>query len=291
MIQGYLDDSGDNHDVRHSALSVAGYLATTEAWDGFNADWLAVLNKFDISHLHMRELVKQIGPFQTWAKGDVREAALLGELASAIGRAKLKGVGATVVLADVRRFNEETGTDIEATALALYGCALGARQHWATERMELLLDRTTDGKGKVLLAESYGKEDMYYPFMRDFPRIDVLPMDHPIGARGIPGLQAADFLAWEARKNYELKRSWFESERPSPDSPDWGSSLMQWYFRDRIEHMLKHNIKELPIPANLMRRSLSALNDASPIEGIIWDFRTLRQAHEARNGIWGRQTV
>jgi hypothetical protein len=50
--------------------------------------------------------------------------------------------------------------------------------------------------------------------------------------------------------------------------------------------MLKHRVKELPIGRDLMRRSLSALGDATPIEGIIWDYRALEIAHEARGGDW-----
>jgi hypothetical protein len=42
-----------------------------------------------------------------------------------------------------------------------------------------------------------------------------------------------------------------------------------------MAHMLKHRVKELPIGRDLMRRSLSALGDATPIEGIIWDYRAL----------------
>jgi type I restriction enzyme R subunit len=44
--------------------------------------------------------------------------------------------------------------------------------------------------------------------------------------------------------------------------------------------------QEMGIGRDLMRRSLSALADAAPIEGIIWDYRALRIAHEARKGIW-----
>ena len=284
-IQGYVDDSGDERDPQHGAMSVAGYLGSADCWAEFNTDWLKALQVFGVSHLHMRELKKRIGQFKSWSPDDEREAALLGTLANVIGKAKLKGFGAVVALPDLRRFNAETGAGIDASALALYASALSARQLHQKDCLELLLDRTTDGNRKVATAASYGKTDSYYPFMRDFPKFVVLAKDGP-GGRDISGLQAADFLAWELRKNYELKRPWFESEHPSPDSPDWGKSLMGWHVQERIAHMQKHKVKELSFGVDIMRRSLSALADAAPIEGIIWDYRAISIAHEARNGVW-----
>jgi hypothetical protein len=101
-IQGYVDDSGDEHDPQHGAMSVAGYLGSADCWAEFNTDWLKALQVFGVNHLHMRELKKRIGQFKSWSPDDEREAALLGTLANVIGKAKLKGFGAVVALPDLR---------------------------------------------------------------------------------------------------------------------------------------------------------------------------------------------
>jgi hypothetical protein len=155
--------------------------------------------------------------------------------------------------------------------------------------IEIVFDRMDGGSATIDLAKSYAASDSYYPDSRNFPVCRVLPKEGPDGSSNTPGLQAADFLAWEVRKNYELKRGWLESDAASPDSPDWGNSLFKWYLENRIEHMRKHNIKELPLSLDMTRRSLSGLGDAAPaheINGVIWMYRTLVRAHEVRKGNW-----
>lgn len=294
-IKGYFDESGDDRDPQHSALSVAGYLGPAEGWPVFDAEWRSVLREFDVPYLHMRELQHRRGAFKSWGKGtsgeDDRTASFLGALAAVIGRAKLEAFGAVVVLSDLKRFNAETGADVDAKALGIYACALGIRERYKTGVMELVLDRMDEGRVKVDRARRYAETDLYYPFMRDFPEFRVLPKDDPDGSQNTPALQAADFLAWEVRKNYELKRPWFENEDASPDSPDWGNSLLRWSIEERLEHMRRNSVRTLTFGLDMTRRSLSALGNAAPPEGIIWTYRTLIRCHETRNGIWEPASV
>jgi len=287
---GYFDESGDSRDSQHSALAVAGYVGPPSAWAVFENAWVAALAEFNIPYLHMRELSKRIGAFAAWTKGEPhieeRVGTLLGRLAGAIGIAGLKGFGATVVLRDVDRFNVETGLRLHPKALAIYACALEVRQVFPDEVLELLVDRMDRGEVLVETARKYGLTDNYYTALKNFPSFRVLPKSGAENPRNTPGLQAADFLAWEARKNYELKKAWFEGDHPSPDSADWGRSLFDWYVKDRIEHMKRTGATSVPLRADLLRRSLSALADASPIEGAIWDYRTLSQADAAHRGVW-----
>lgn len=294
-LKGYFDESGDEHDAQHAALSVAGYLSAASAWPCFDEAWRGVLKEFDVPYLHMRELQHRRGAFAAWTKGDpaadAKEASFLGKLAGTIGAAGLEPFGAVISLAGLRRFNAETGAGLDAKALAIYGCVLDMRRRHATEAIELVFDRMDGGSAIVEMARSYGASDSYYPDSRNFPVCSVLPKDGSEGSRNTPGLQAADYLAWEARKNYELKRNWLESDVASPDSPDWGNSLFKWWLEDRIKHMRKHNVKEISFGLDVARRSLSALGDAAPggdINGVIWMYRTLIRAHEVRNGNWGR---
>jgi hypothetical protein len=287
---GYFDESGDSRDAQHGALAVAGYVGSQSAWAVFEHGWLAALSEFDVPYLHMRELTKRIGAFASWTKGDPdfdeRVGRLLGRLAQVIGAAGLKGFGATIVLKDVDRFNTETGLRLDAKALAIYACALEVRQVFPVETLDLLVDRMDRGNLMIERARKYGLTDSHYTALKNFPSFRVLPKSGAHGSRNTPGLQAADFLAWEARKNYELKRTWFEGDHPAPDSADWGRSLFDWHLKDRIKHMVKTGAISVPLRVDLLRRSFSALADASAIEGAIWDYRTLSQANAAHRGVW-----
>jgi hypothetical protein len=97
-LRGYFDESGDEHDAQHAALSVAGYVGDTTSWSTFEERWRGALKEFDVPYLHMRELQHRRGAFATWAKGDteadVREASFLAKLIAAIGEAGLVPFGA-----------------------------------------------------------------------------------------------------------------------------------------------------------------------------------------------------
>jgi hypothetical protein len=289
-LRGYFDESGAPRDAQHGALAVAGYVGPQSAWAVFQTRWLAALSEFNVPYLHMRELTKRIGAFTSWTKDgpliEERVGSLLGRLAGAIGAAELKGFGATVVLRDVDRFNEETGIRLEPKAIALYACALEIRQVFPSEALELLVDRMDRGEMLLKTAMKYGMTDKYYTALQEFLSFRVLPKVGAQDSRNTPGLQAADFLAWEVRKNYELKRAWVEGDHPSPDSPDWSRSLFEWHLKERMAHMARTGETTLSLRADLLRRSLSALADASPIEGAIWDYRTLSHANAAHCGIW-----
>jgi hypothetical protein len=85
------------------------------------------------------------------------------------------------------------------------------------------------------------------------------------GARFIkaPGYQAADFVAWEARKYVHL------------DPKD-----------ERNQNTLGHLIKPMEWPPLRRRESLLALNEAVKIQGAFWDVEVLENAHKERDGIW-----
>jgi hypothetical protein len=133
---------------------------------------------------------------------------------------------ALFILHLIKRFNAETGANIDAKALGIYACALGARERHRSDTIEFVLDRMEDGHGKIARARRYAETDLYYPFMQDCPNLRVMAQDDPNGSQNTPALQAADALAWELRKNYELKRPWFEGGDTSPDSPGMGKQYL-----------------------------------------------------------------
>jgi hypothetical protein len=39
LPKGYIDESRDEHDPQHSALSIAGYVGSPESWSQFETRW------------------------------------------------------------------------------------------------------------------------------------------------------------------------------------------------------------------------------------------------------------
>jgi hypothetical protein len=87
-------------------------------------------------------------------------------------------------------------------------------------------------------------------------------------------LQAADFAAWEARKNHLNQNEWWElKDRPQDPDDGWA-------------HMMKWSQEKYGTLIPRARKSMEALVESVPFEGIVWDYRTLCVAHEARGGAW-----
>jgi Protein of unknown function (DUF3800) len=291
-LKGYFDDSGDPADKRSTQdfFSVAGYLAPVSSWEPFEIRWREVLSEFDIPYLHMKELHFRTGAFVTWTKGDPeveeRIARLLARFVTVIGEIPdMRGFGAVIALKSLERFNAEKSKSLVPKALAIYATALELRKWNQTADMEIILDRTADGHASIATAKKYGRTDEYYPFMKNFPSFLPLSKDGTTGAHNTPALQAADFLAWEVRKNCELKKDVLK-DAPRPDDPNAGRIFFGSYLRDRLEHMKRHGLTSISIQMPMQRRSLTELASATPVEGCLWTYHTLCDADVSRGGVW-----
>ncbi|MBS0366584.1 MAG: DUF3800 domain-containing protein [Proteobacteria bacterium] len=290
VLKGYFDDSGDPCDEKHRFFAVGGYVAPVERWDRFETAWNAILSEFRVPYLHMKELNQGVGAFDAWRpKDDVivkeRTASLLGAFAKVIGESRLWGFGAVISLWDLERFNAESGRGLDAKALAIYGCALEMRRYNETIDVECVLDRMNGAHAALARAEQYGRTDNFYPFMRNFPTFIPLSKNGNTGARNTPALQAADFLAWELRKNFENKRGWFDEYNPRASDPKASGTLMEWFMKERLQHMARKGITQLEIGLP-QRRSLSALADAAYPDGALWDYDAFCKCDKIRGGIW-----
>jgi hypothetical protein len=85
-------------------------------------------------------------------------------------------------------------------------------------------------------------------------------------------MQAADFIAYELKKNVESRRDWFDST--IGDDPDtWEETERRWLAS-----------KGLPYP--YIRKSLQGLLEAIPAQVTIWDYRILCHLDDKRGGKW-----
>jgi hypothetical protein len=90
-------------------------------------------------------------------------------------------------------------------------------------------------------------------------------------------MQAADFAAWEARKNIILKDEFFTSTIAAQSKER--SSLDYWIW-------LAEKNGQVTIPPQNDRKSFRALTNASEMLGGVWDYRALCDEHKARGGVW-----
>lgn len=292
-LTGYFDDSGDPVDESQQFYAVAGYVASEASWVQFNNAWQKVLAEpeFSIPYVHMRELHQARGAFKTWTKDDksvsARTVLLLQRLVAVIGKFNLRGFGAAIYKKHLQRFNSESGQSLDARALAIYACILHMHECGVNRDVDIILDRMNGGQAAVQQANQYAKSDRYYSLAEnELPNIHVLRKGAMESAKNIPGLQAADFLVWELRKQQELRSDWYERYQPRVGDRNWGTSLMQWFIEDRIKHMKRHGETSAEIPENFQRRSLTELATAAPVRAGLWDYEFLCAADKSRGGVW-----
>jgi hypothetical protein len=272
--KGWFDDSQTDGVV----CTVGGYVAENGRWENdFLPKWQETMDAHGVPYLHMTEFASPRGPYQKWlptgdpAKEEQKRKFLNG-CALVIDASGLKGFGATVRLADVDRFNRDMALQVDPFALGAYACALEIKAMYPKETVELFFDRTNNANTKLLQAERYAKTDQFYPGILDNIQFHALPKGFTF--REVSPIQAADFAAYELRKSYLKVHEYYEMEdRPS----DWRDIPM--HFSQWCHAKFNH-----PLP--LDRKSFIRLTTMTQIEGIVWDYRAIKIAHEARGGSW-----
>lgn len=192
-----------------------------------------------------------------------------------IGRSGLTGFNCLVRLQDLARFNAENRLDLQAYALAAYGCMLLVGEDYLGRPTELVFDHVEKVHSKLALAKAYAESDKLYGPEGRFASIVVEGLPTIYTFREVPALQAADFWAWEYRKNHSRLEGWWSL----PDRPqEWGDE--QW------EHMSKWVTDNFGTFEDATRKSLQELLKRTQIRPMIWDYTQLCHANRARDGIW-----
>ncbi|MGP0095285.1 MAG: hypothetical protein ACLPKB_35830 [Xanthobacteraceae bacterium] len=268
---GYFDDSRTDGQV----FTVAGFVGASPPWEQFEKEWPLMLARHDVPYFHMKEMADPNGQFKKWLPPQEHEAevkAFFSDMASVIGECGFGAFGATVRIKDLERFNSEKGLELDPYSLAAYGCMVHIKQVYPTDIVNLFFDRIEKVKSRLDKAVKYAEADEYYTGVAGF--IQPIPIQKNLTFRNIRPLQAADFLAWEARKHHVQQNEWWEME----DRPETWDARFQHYQEWSRE---KFGTR-LPPP----RKSLDALLKQMNFEGIVWDYRALNIAHEARGGVW-----
>jgi hypothetical protein len=74
ILTAYIDESGTHAESPISVM--AGYVGTSAQWEGFEADWSALVRKAGVRHIHAVELFKRTKQFKGWKAEDVNALAV-----------------------------------------------------------------------------------------------------------------------------------------------------------------------------------------------------------------------
>jgi hypothetical protein len=271
LIKGWMDDSR-----RSSIWAVGGYIGGEHRWDLFEAQWLLTLAHHDVPYFHMKEMGDPAGVYGKWHPPQEHRKELadfFGDLAKVIGRSRLVGICSLVRVADLDRFNTEHNLRLEPYSLAAFGCMLLAARDNPGMPTELVFDHVEKAHSKLAKAREYADSDIKYePGICD--TLVTTPLPKALTWRDVPALQAADFFAWEFRKNHENVSEWFDFI-DKPD--DWD---------ERWDHFEQWSLQKFGSKTPTTRKSAVALLEGNELYAMIWDYKNLCEAHEVRGGVW-----
>jgi hypothetical protein len=273
-LKAYFDDSGDDDHRRHNAFVLAGYVGTAEAWAMFEALFREALDWHGVPYLHMKQLAHRLPPYEKWKADDGGRIAFLRDVVNAIGQAKLAGLGSLIRIKDLRRFNDEKGLKIDPTSFALYANLIELRAKYPDQSIEIIIDRVNGAASRIAMAKTYAATDTYYPGCGENVIIRALTGDHTF--RNVLPMQAADFAAYELRKDNETNTEFFSDVLPTIDPKDMMARFLFWQL---------HKYGKATWPPT-RRKSLDALSRAAHIEGGVWHHAMFVAADMIRNGIW-----
>jgi hypothetical protein len=95
--------------------------------------------------------------------------------------------------------------------------------------------------------------------------------------KNVRPFQAADFVAWESRKEHERKNGWWKDHKRGLDANDWTTNQGIWLGRQGK-------------PWHDHRRSFFELASSVKIHAGVIDYDFLCKHHrEIRHGVWTKQ--
>lgn len=212
VLIAYFDESG--HSSEGGFVSIAAFVAQEDLWATFNVRWNAVLERHGVPYLHATDLTNFKRIYKDW--DEERRRSLAADLIDVIHSCgRIAAVGAVLSIDDYRALTEDQQARLRDPFFPLFqevvrGTAIEA------------LFQPSDVKVKMVFSQqdAFGPQaQQLWHLMRQTidirKRFDVFEFAN---MRSVPGLQAADLLAFELRRYYQNKVS-----RPDLD--------VRWAFR------------------------------------------------------------
>lgn len=271
-FKGYFDESGKDT-TQHNALAFCGYVGSVDGWTAFEAAWTKALADNGAPYLHMKELQQPGGELAAFA-GKANERArskLLGDLISVIAQSGLTCAGSLIRLPDLREFNAEYGMNIEALPLAMYATMGELYKLYPDDTLELVVDRLDKPERIIATAAEYASSLIVYDPSR---KMRWIPLKGDEGFKSVIPIQAADFVAWEGRKEHERKNGWWQNFKRGLEVDDWFLNQAIWLGN-----------QGKPFPNH--RFSFHSLSNATKIHAGVIDYDFIVKHHrEIRREIW-----
>ena len=271
IFKGYFDESGKDT-TAHNALAFCGYVTTADGWKAFEEAWDRALKANGAPYLHMKELQQPQGALAAFAgkKNDTARKKLLSDLIAVIGNSQLTCAGSLIRLPDLREFNANHGLNIEPLPLAMYATMGELHKIFPDDTIELVIDRLDKPEHIIATAAEYAGSYVGYD---PGEKMSWLPLKGDNSFRNVLPIQAADFVAWEARKEHERKNDWWGSVKRGLSVQEWWMSQAMWSL---------YRGKSWPD----QRISFFSLANATKIHAGVIDYDFICQHHKTRRGVW-----
>jgi hypothetical protein len=230
----YLDTSGSALDPRVKTLSVGGFVGHEDTWADFEPKWEAVLRRFEVSELHMKDYAHSQGEFAGWRDQPQKRAEFMGEIGALIKGSALQPIGATLPLSVYRLFNrdycveEAIGTPYAFAAMSAIAVSTQWRDRNHINEPILFFIEKGDNQQedlrryfrRIIWDSGYVTEPVFHPKKWTDREGNV--------HRVIP-YQASDFIAYEQAKTVtdlivhnktQVRQSFRSAVKPIEDLPD-----------------------------------------------------------------------
>lgn len=202
VLKAFFDESG--RDKWSLTFTFCGFIAALETWVAFERDWNEVLqDKPAIRYFKTHDWQTRKGQFKGWTKKARSEKA--HRLVDVIKSHRLCGLMSAIpkkqyaVMVAGRVEQAIDNPVFPCLSDALYCCLEYRKERRSREHLALVLDPCQDTDSRVIDAiERCKRED------RKIGRILTLVL--PPDSKLIPGLQAADMLAWNVRNEWERSK-------------------------------------------------------------------------------------
>lgn len=195
-------------------MCLAGFVAPDETWTTFDTSWNAALAKHGAPYLHTTDLTNFKRVYKTWTP--VQRDALMTDLVEAIhATGRIAALGAIMSVDDYNSLSSHDKTRLRDPFFPLFqevmrGAALDT--HFQPPDVKVKMVYSQQDEFGPLAMQLWKMMQATIDFKGRMGSLDFADM------RTVPGLQAADLLAFELRRYYQNKRD-------RPDVP------MRWPLR------------------------------------------------------------
>jgi len=207
----FVDEAGHAKDPGQNYLCLAGLLAPENAWKIFDSEWRSACAAHGLNApFHMKDLPARRGEFFGWSEEKTRH--FLGDLISTINRAGAVPIGSVVSISGFNALSPEIRERFRdphfiAFQDLTYQIAVAASMQVQPGPVTMVYAHHPE------YSDGLGNTQQLWEAVREHTRIIALFMESYVCGEpsDYPGLQAADFWAYELRHHFEVIRT---AQRP-----------------------------------------------------------------------------